>query len=80
MPPATSISRQVVIYLISFFIAPFGLWYAWKYLRQDDKKSKIIGVVATALTIVAVATAIWTMKELVNSVNQSLHSLSGLGL
>ena len=75
-----SFSRQVIVYLISLFIAPFGLWYAWKYLKRDDEKSKIIGVVAIALTIVAVAVAIWTTAGLYNSVSQYLHSLRGLGL
>jgi hypothetical protein len=80
IPPATSVSMQIIVYLISFFIAPFGLWYAWKYLKQDDEKSKIIGVVTIALTIAAVAVAIWTTAELFNSVRQFWNSLSGLGL
>jgi uncharacterized OB-fold protein len=73
--PSTSFSKQVVVYLISFFIAPFGLWYAWKYLKQDDQKSKIIGIVAVALTLLAIAITIWTIRGLMESVNQSLHSL-----
>jgi len=78
--PATSASRQIIIYLISFFVAPFGLWYAWKYLKQDDKKSKQIGIMAVVLTIVSLAFTIWTVAKLFNSVNQLLNPLSGLGL
>lgn len=78
IPPVTSVSRQIVVYLISFFIAPFGLWFAWKYLKQDDEKSKIIGVVAIALTIVAVAITVWTMAGLFDSVSQLVKTLSGL--
>jgi hypothetical protein len=80
IPPVTSVSRQIVVYLISFFIAPFGLWYAWKYLRQDDNKSKTIGVVAIVLTVISVAITIWTTAGLFNSASQLLKSLSGLGL
>jgi predicted permease len=80
MPPSTSVSMQIIIYLISFFIAPLGLWYAWKYLKRDDQKSKIIGIVAIALTLVAVAIAVWTMAELFNLSRQFWNSLSGLGL
>ena len=79
MPPATSISRQIIVYLISFFLAPLGLWYAWKYLKQDDQTSKIIGTVAIALTIVAVALTIWTTAGLFSSVSQYLNSLRSLG-
>ncbi len=80
MPPATTISRQIIVYLISFFLAPFGLWFAWKYLRQNDSKSKKIGVAAVALTIISVAITIWAMAGLFNSVSPLLKSLSGLGL
>ncbi len=78
IPPATSVSRQIVVYLVSFFIAPFGLWFAWKYLKQNDEKSKIIGLVAIAFTIVSVAITVWTIAGLFNSVSQILNSLSGL--
>jgi hypothetical protein len=77
MPPATSVSKQIIVYLISFFLAPFGLWYAWKYLKQDDRTSKIIGAVAIALTIVAVALAIWTTAGLFNLASEYLNSLRG---
>lgn len=80
MPPVTSVSRQMVIYLISFFLAPLGLCFAWKYLKQDDRKSKNIGVAAIALTIVSVALAVWTVAGLFNSVSQVLKPFSGLGL
>jgi hypothetical protein len=79
IPPATSVARQIIVYLISFFLAPFGFWYAWKYLKQDDPISKRIGAVAIALTIVAIALAIWTTAGLFHSVNQYLNSLGGLG-
>jgi hypothetical protein len=78
-PPATSVSRQIIVYLVSFFLAPFGLWYAWKYLKQNDRKSKIIGAVAIALTIVAVAIAIWTTVGVYNLVSQYINSSYDLG-
>jgi len=80
MPPPTSVSRQIIVYLVSFFIAPFGLWYAWKYLKQNDKKSKIIGWIAIALTLAAVAVAIWTMAGLIGTINQLFNALNGLEL
>jgi hypothetical protein len=79
-PLATSVPRQIIVYLISFFLAPLGLWYAWKYLKQDDQTSRIIGTVVIALTVVAVALAIWTTAGLFNSISQYLNSVRGLGL
>jgi hypothetical protein len=79
MPHSTSVSKQIIVYLISFFLAPFGLWYAWKYLRQDDHTSKIIGAVVIALTIMSMAVTIWTAVRLFNSVNQYFDSLPNLG-
>lgn len=58
-PGATDVWHQILIYLVSFFLAPFGLSYALKYLRQPDRKSKIIGLVSLILTIVAIVTVIW---------------------
>jgi hypothetical protein len=53
-PESTSVSRQILIYLISFFLAPFGLAFAFKYLSQPNKKSKTIGIICIILTVVAI--------------------------
>jgi hypothetical protein len=79
LPPATSVSKQIIVYLVSFFLAPFGLFYAWKYLKQDNRKSKIIGAVAIALTIVSITVTIWTAVGLFNSVSRYFDSLPDLG-
>jgi TRAP-type C4-dicarboxylate transport system permease small subunit len=79
LPPATSVSRQILVYLVSFFLAPLGLWYAWKYLKQDNRKSKIIGVVAIALTLAAIALALWTASGLYDLVSRYLDSSYDLG-
>jgi hypothetical protein len=78
IPLPTSVPRQIVVYMASFFLAPFGLWFAWKYLRQDDQKSKMIGCIAIAFTIAALAITVWTIAGLFNSFNQLAKTLSGL--
>ncbi len=80
IPLATTLSRQIIVYLISFFLAPFGLWFAWKYFKQGDDKSKKIGVVAIALTVISAALTTWTMAGLFNSFSSLLRPLGGLGL
>ena len=76
-PLSTSVPKQVVIYLVSFFLAPLGLWYAWKYLREEDKKSKVIGSAAVALTVVSLALSIWAAASLFNSMIQIVRSFAG---
>jgi hypothetical protein len=78
IPPETTLSRQIIVYLVSFFVAPFGLWFAWKYLKQGDSRSRKIGIAAIALTIVSIAITVWTMAGLYNSVSQYMKLLDGL--
>jgi len=77
-PPSTSLSKQATVYFVSFFIPPFGLWYAWQYLKQTDNKSRIIGWVAVTLTVVSIFITIWTTKSLLNSINNQLNAYNGL--
>jgi hypothetical protein len=78
-PPSTTLSMQLIVYLVSFFLAPVGLLYAWKYLKQNDRESKIVGMVAIALTAIAVVIFFWTLKAMISIFNQTLRSLDGLG-
>jgi hypothetical protein len=70
--PSTSFSKQIIIYLVSFFLAPFGLFYAWKYLKQKDRKSKIIGITAIVLTVISAAIAVWTVVGMLDWIRQLL--------
>ena len=73
---SVSLSRQIFVYSVSLFLPPFGLWYAWKYLKQKDGKSKKIGIAALILSIISIIVAIWFIERFVNSINQSLNSLN----
>lgn len=73
---STSVGKQTVIYLVSLFLAPFGLGYAFKYLKQSDPKAKEIGAVSLVLTILAIAFMIWIAKASVESYNNILKSLT----
>jgi hypothetical protein len=41
----TTLIRQILVYLLSVFLPPLGIWPAIKYLRQGDKKSITIGFI-----------------------------------
>ena len=72
-PLSTTFSKQLSIYLISLFLPPLGLWPAVKYLRQQDEKSKKIGLIALVLTIISIVATSWLTIGLVNSVNQRIN-------
>lgn len=74
---STSLSRQIVIYLISFFLAPFGLGYVWKYFKQGDAKSKEIALIALILTVVAIMVMFWTTSAFMSSYVEQLNGLGG---
>jgi len=76
-PLSTSILKQFSVYLISFFLPPFGLVPGIKYLRQGDSKSKQIGIIAIVLTIVSLAVTIWLSLRIMGSVNQAVNSQLG---
>ena len=75
-PPSLLLSKQIVIYSVSLFLPPFGLWYVWKYLKQKDNKSKKIGIAALILTIISIIVMKWFVKGFMNSVNQALNSVN----
>lgn len=76
-PVSTTILRQIGLYLLSFFLPPLGLWPAVKYLRQDDQKAKIIGIVCIILTIVSTVATLWATMEVVQTFNKTMQSQLG---
>lgn len=78
-PADTGIPKQILIYLISFFLAPFGLGYAFSYMKQPDKKSRTIGMIALGLTILAIAATILLAKGFLDAEYGMINSLSGRG-
>jgi len=73
-PLATNLARQIYIYLLSLLLPPLGLWPAIKYLRQQDEKSKKIGLAALVLTIISLLAAIWLSMGFINSLNQKFSN------
>ncbi|HUV42882.1 MAG TPA: zinc ribbon domain-containing protein [Patescibacteria group bacterium] len=73
-PLSTTLLKQLLIYLVSFFLPPLGIWPAIKYLRQSDKKSKKIGLVAVFLTIISIVITSWLTISFINSFNQKIGS------
>lgn len=73
-PQSTDIGRQIVVYLVSIFLPPLGLWPGIKYLRQKDKRSKIVGAVAIFLTIASTVISIWLSAALIDQYTKELNN------
>ena len=75
-PLSTTVARQILIYCVSFFLAPFGLGYAFKYLKQRDPKTRTVGIVAIALTILAIVSVILISKTFLDLLYAPFNSLN----
>lgn len=73
-PLSISAKRQAFIYLISFFLAPFGLGYAFKYLKQSNLQARRIGIIVIILTVLAIALMIWVTTAFTKWEYQSINA------
>lgn len=53
-PLASSVNTQIGIYLGSVLLAPMGIIWGLKYLKQSDPVSKRIGVIAMTLSVTTI--------------------------
>jgi hypothetical protein len=74
-PSSTGFWNQAGIYLLSFLLPPFGLWPGIKYLRQPDKKAKMVGLVAILLTVISIALSFWIVAAYMDSYSKLLNGL-----
>ena len=74
-----SFGRTIVIYLISFFVPPSGLYYGYIYLKQDDGKVKTVGKIAIIITSISLLLTIVTIflaVKLANEIMQSTQTIA----
>lgn len=70
-PVSTTVLKQIGIYAVSILLPPLGLWPGIKYLRQNSKKAKIVGLIAIILTIVSTTIIVWLAIGIINQASQS---------
>jgi hypothetical protein len=73
-PLSTTLLKQILIYALSLFLPPAGVWPAVKYLRQPDEKSKRVGIIVLLLTIISIVLTIRLSKSFLNSFTQKLNT------
>ncbi len=75
-PITVSVVKQIGVYLLSFFLPPFGLYPGIKYIRQSDPKTKLVGWVAVALTVISIGLSIYIFAGFMQQVSKMLNGLS----
>lgn len=79
-PPSIALYDQALLYAGSIFLPPMGFIWGWKYLKATDQKSRIVGIVAIALTVLILLWATAYMMNVYTTVSKQVDSqLNGLG-
>lgn len=70
-----SISKQILIYSVSFFLAPLGLGWGLKYVKSKDNKIKTVGIISIVLTVVSIILMIIVAKNFIDQYAKMLNSI-----
>lgn len=70
-----SVSKQILIYSVSFFLAPLGLGWGLKYVRSTDQKIKTIGIISIVLTILSITLMIIASKNFIDQYAKILNNI-----
>lgn len=71
-PPGTTPADQIKLYLGSVFLAPMGIFWGLRYLREESQKSKIMGIIAMAISVVILIVVVQYTANLVNTLNSEV--------
>lgn len=74
-PPNITVFKQVYIYAISFFLAPLGLGWGLKYIRSSDQKTRTVGMISIALTVVSILLIIMVFKNFADQYGKMLNNI-----
>ena len=73
-PLSTSLTKQITIYLESFFLPPYGLIIGLRYLKQKDNASKIVGIASIVLTVISILIFIKVTRDLITMINTQVNT------
>lgn len=63
-----------MLYLGSIFLPPMGIIWGLRYLRQSDRRSKIVGMVSIAITLSVLWIGLKATMDTINAVNSVMNS------
>lgn len=73
-----TVSQQIGLYALSFFLPPFGILPAIKYLRQPTQKAKMVGVIALVLTVLSIVISLVSVLSVMNAYSSTINQLDSL--
>lgn len=77
-PLSTSLSSQIPLYLKTLLLPPLGFIWGYRYLRQPDTRSKIVGLITIAITIIEIVFLIEFTVNLIDTVNRQIYQQTNL--
>ncbi len=78
VPLRTDAGTLIALFLKTILLPPFGILWGFKYLRQTDDKSKIVGIATMVITVIEIILVIqWTIGIL-NGVGGQINSFQGI--
>lgn len=72
VPLGTTVVDLAKLYLGSVFLAPMGIFWGMRYLREKEDKSKIVGIVAMLLSVLTLIIAIQYTVTFMNTINSQV--------
>jgi hypothetical protein len=77
-PLSTSWGSQIVLYIKTLLLPPLGLWWGYRYLRQSDTSSKLVGLVVVLMTVVEIVWVTQITIGAINTANQQINQQMNL--
>jgi hypothetical protein len=78
VPPSTAIEKQILLYIGSFLLPPFGIFWGLPYIRSADTKSKTVGYIVIGVTVLAIILYVrWTVG-FINSFSAQMSQLQSI--
>lgn len=74
-PITITIPKQILIYFVSFFLAPLGLGWGLKYIRHSDPRIRTIGIISIILTVFSIILMISSFKYFMDEYSKTLNGL-----
>ena len=74
--PTTSAAREVFMYVVSALLPPFGLVWAFKFLRNKTDQGRRIGIIIIIVTAISLAINIWVLVAFYSKYFELLLSIT----
>ncbi len=77
-PLQTDTGTLIILFLKTIVLPPLGILWGFKYLRQQDDRSKIVGIAAIVITIIEIILVVQSTVGILNGVSGQLNNFQGM--